>query len=896
MTKPQRRRFGFRARFVPGIASGDFGETRRIDALRQQDALWEAIQFNYSAMLENLAFEVRYVAHETTRQIDVWLAFEATTADETEWQSVMADIGRLLPKEFGWEPYSNLDSAERFVPNAPRNREWWTSRAVRRLVFADVPDVAEVDLVPQEDASNGKDQEGALPKVVDHVLDDMRDRVLVGLQDEPTQGAPDARSIWVMPLIMAINPQGQIGVTFFEQLQAAAPAAVSIRAARLSPRQLPLLRTVATHYMQQNFGRLSGTIESAYRGEANTYLRYLLPDDLFNVLDIGFASAQRETMDALYHNFNAQVGGLAVFHQADVRRRTSLESFGRDIAMSAYLQEFEQERREYLVDDLREFGIDDDLDDPAVERFLLDAPYIYTFHEVRAVLMLPLADERGMSGVDCRMVAPFHSPSLSHDPVKVSPSDGVAGSDGNEVGIRVGIRGRVRLLGNGATNERCEIREDEGPAHWHRIKSGDLTKHALVVGSTGSGKSLTTGFLLRELHRLGKPFCVVEPVKTEYYDKIASFDSNVQRFNFEGDCGGRPASSFFGFDPLRVPRGVTVARHASYLQASLQAAFPMDALGALLLEGGLVGYYRYVCRFDLLTRGERALYRVVKRKNGTGTIIHPSFEGFYEYFPGFISRAFAVSAENQKGNELRENAMQFFRRRFDILREGMLGQSIKLADQRARTRFHKKDMDWLSDDLDALFNANSVLELDAIPDNDDKALVMAFVLSGLYERRQAEKVSTGGGPVLKHVLVVEEAHRLLSASAATASRGEFGGIDPKAKAIGLFVDMLAEIRAFGQGIVIVEQIPTKIVSEAIKNTNLKIMLRLPSRQDREVLGQAMNLTEEQIRFVATLRASVESGVDFVAFEERLDQPILLNLPLPIGNVRTDWAFDEFFQS
>ena len=74
------------------------------------------------------------------------------------------------------------------------------------------------------------------------------------------------------------------------------------------------------------------------------------------------------------------------------------------------------------------------------------------------------------------------------------------------------------------------------------------------------------------------------------------------------------------------------------------------------------------------------------------------------------------------------------------------------------------------------------------------------------------------------------------------------------------------------------------------------MLRLPSRQDREVLGQAMNLTEEQIQFVATLRASPESGIDFVVFEESLDQPILLNLPLPPGKPRANWLFNEFFDA
>lgn len=99
-------------------------------------------------------------------------------------------------------------------------------------------------------------------------------------------------------------------------------------------------------------------------------------------------------------------------------------------------------------------------------------------------------------------------------------------------------------------------------------------------------------------------------------------------------------------------------------------------------------------------------------------------------------------------------------------------------------------------------------------------------------------------PGLRHFLIVEEAHRLLSTGAGAASRGgEVVGETSRAKAVGLFVDMLAEIRAFGQGLAIVEQIPTKIVPEAVKNTNLKIMLRLTAKDDREYLGEAMNFTE-----------------------------------------------------
>jgi DNA helicase HerA-like ATPase len=126
-------------------------------------------------------------------------------------------------------------------------------------------------------------------------------------------------------------------------------------------------------------------------------------------------------------------------------------------------------------------------------------------------------------------------------------------------------------------------------------------------------------------------------------------------------------------------------------------------------------------------------------------------------------------------------------------------------------------------------------------------------------------------------VILEEAHRLLSRDAAAGKGGKDTiGPDARGQGAALFVDILAEIRAYGQGIVIVEQIPTKIVPDAVKNSNLKIMCRLTSKEDRDFLGEAMDLNEEQKRFVGSLKP-----VQFIAFEEKLDQPLLLTLPLPI---------------
>lgn len=178
-----------------------------------------------------------------------------------------------------------------------------------------------------------------------------------------------------------------------------------------------------------------------------------------------------------------------------------------------------------------------------------------------------------------------------------------------------------------------------------------------------------------------------------------------------------------------------------------------------------------------------------------------------------------------------------------------------------------------------LWKGQAVVELDGLADNSDKSLLMAFLFTFLFEFRQAEdsenrEAGEALGENLRHLLVLEEAHRILGRDQGMEKRGsDTVGMGAQQAAQVLFCNLLAEIRAYGQGIAVVEQIPGKIVSDVVKNTNLRIMLRLSAEDDRDYLGQAMNFTEAQKRFVTTLTPG--RGV---VFEEGLDEPVLLHMP------------------
>ena len=74
----------------------------------------------------------------------------------------------------------------------------------------------------------------------------------------------------------------------------------------------------------------------------------------------------------------------------------------------------------------------------------------------------------------------------------------------------------------------------------------------------------------------------------------------------------------------------------------------------------------------------------------------------------------------------------------------------------------------------------------------------------------------------------------------------------RGKAVESFANMLAEVREYGQGIVITDQIPTKLASDVIKNTNMKIVHRTLAQDDRLCVGETMNLNEAQTKELALL--------------------------------------------
>ena len=338
-----------------------------------------------------------------------------------------------------------------------------------------------------------------------------------------------------------------------------------------------------------------------------------------------------------------------------------------------------------------------------------------------------------------------------------------------------------------------------------------LTKHALLVGSTGSGKTTTAMEILRQLwvdHRV--PFLVIEPVNSDAddYRRLAASPGFAElEVVTVGDEGVRPLR----FNPFEVPARVLINEHMANLLACFKAAFGLweplpsiyqDALNLTYLRSGLLPSERS----DLT---KRAWPTAVE----------------------FMRAMRDVTADLGYAGEVKANIEAASIRRAQQLVRGVTGSAF-LTDK--------------PNDIAGLLDHPVILELKSLGSGDEQALMMALLLNAITEHYQA---SRGATPDLVHVTLVEEAHRLLARADGGKSAQD---AQAKEKAAEAFANTLAENRKYGEGVIIAEQLPTKLVADAVKNTNLKIMHRLTAEDDRRYLGETMGLDPAQMKFATRL--------------------------------------------
>jgi hypothetical protein len=361
--------------------------------------------------------------------------------------------------------------------------------------------------------------------------------------------------------------------------------------------------------------------------------------------------------------------------------------------------------------------------------------------------------------------------------------------------------------------------------HWLHIPISKLDQHMLIAGRSGSGKTNTCLVLLRELARAGKPFLVLDPLdKSDYRLLLGDGLLDDATARLPRASNSRPlnetlhiytlgaAASPFTFNPFRVPPGVTVQKHISQLLRCFLTAFvvsdPIPAIYRAALRQLYASCSWHMDRDDRGGHGERT----------------PTFSQFLQVLEQVV-----VKRSGEYSTEVRGNIRQA-----TLLRMG------SLLEDNARTLNVHPDDD--RDPLANLVRHPTVLELGHIGSDEDKSLIMAFLLTCLVPHIQ----NRHDRPL--HVTLIEEAHRLMRRGGGGSElRGDAAG-----QTRGDFSNLLAEVRGYNQGIIVADQSPSELVASVFANTATHIMHQLRDPQSFEMMTATFVLNPPQANFARHL--------------------------------------------
>ncbi|HOU13718.1 MAG TPA: DUF87 domain-containing protein [Anaerolineae bacterium] len=340
------------------------------------------------------------------------------------------------------------------------------------------------------------------------------------------------------------------------------------------------------------------------------------------------------------------------------------------------------------------------------------------------------------------------------------------------------------------------------------VRIADLTRHGLIVGFTGSGKTNTCLHILGQLWRQHHiPVLVIEPAKTEYRGLIEHPGFESMLIFTLGD----EATSPFRLNPFEILPGVRVETHISALKTCFDAALPQFGVLPTIVEEAIIRIYR-----------ERG-WQLTDQGKANEQRLFPTMRDMY-------AAVIRVTEARGYAGEVRDNIRAAAAGRIGSLLAGSKGYMF--GCQR-------------SIPMEVLLRGPVVLELDALNDNE-KALAMMFLLMQMREYCKVNRRDS----TLAHVTLIEEAHRVLENVRSVA--GSEVAADTRAEAVRFFSGALAEIRAYGEGFLIAEQSPEKLAPDAVRNTNLKIAHMLLDEHDRQAIAGAMIMDEDQKLFLGKL--------------------------------------------
>lgn len=361
------------------------------------------------------------------------------------------------------------------------------------------------------------------------------------------------------------------------------------------------------------------------------------------------------------------------------------------------------------------------------------------------------------------------------------------------------------------------------------LSKKSMAKHTFIAGVTGSGKTTTCHRLLSEADT---PYLVIEPAKTEYRVLLEQ-DKDIVVFTL-----GNESVAPFRINPFELIPGEVISAHVDMIKATFTSAFPMEASMPQLLEEAIYNVYK--AKGWNVDTNENEIYG------------EKAFDPEVNSFPilsDLLNEMDAVVKSKHFSPQMQQDYIGSLVSRLSNLTVGSKGSMLNCA--------HSMDFRYIA-------HHKVVLEMEELKSPEDKALFMGFVLSRLSEIIKDEHRKNKD---YKHLTLIEEAHRLLS-------KVEYGDSGSKKTAVETFTDLLAEVRKYGEGLIVVDQIPNKLASEVLKNTNTKIIHKILAKDDKEAVGDTMLMDDKQKEYLSDLNVG-----EAIVFTEHTEKPIHVHVTL-----------------
>ena len=371
--------------------------------------------------------------------------------------------------------------------------------------------------------------------------------------------------------------------------------------------------------------------------------------------------------------------------------------------------------------------------------------------------------------------------------------------------------------------------DNVSPTNTVDLGINSLASHTFVTGSTGCGKSNTVYLLLHSLKQSGRQFMVIEPAKGEYKNVFGHMQ-DVEVYGTNPNI-----MTMLKINPFAFPKGIHVEEHIDRLIDIFSACWPMYAAMPAVLKKSITNAYQS-CGWDLY-------------KSKSVFDIYPTFKDVIRELNTYIN--LSEYSSDSKGDY--KGALGT---RLESLTNGIVGQIF--SDDLLPTQEASNEM---------LFNHNVIVDLSRVGSMETKALIMGVLVMRLNEFRMSE--GKGMNLPLRHVTVLEEAHNLLKATS-TAQTQE--GSNVLGKSVEMISSSIAEMRTYGEGFIIADQSPSMLDRSAISNTNTKIIMALPNKDDRDIAAGSTSLTDQQKNEVSRLKTGVA-----VVFQKGWEEAVLCKI-------------------